>query len=337
MVYIVLQSSTSTGQLSREGIAKLQEFNLRPGRNEFSTETGKCVIYITSSKNGWMMKSHCASMASVRSDTPPCDCWTVQLSDNWHGFDDTYARVCMENRKLSLHTPPKFSLIYNTLDVDFHGSLKGHQNKDRARDRADPTLLKFFRTSTGQLKTGTQELTLHNLVKRFTGQYNSTSFVNGMKRITCKTGYGLPLDGSQDHLFLSHLFGYEIGKEPDIASNMPMGLGGSNGINPFKATAKEIVEMKMKSGRKKHVTGMTCFNREYVQGVKRKLEEDKTARDNDPRIPFLQRVKETAAAFAAFVKKRFCLIDFLETPFEKQVGTLSLLLSFSVNHIYTCI
>lgn len=281
---------------------KLAEFSLKIGRNEFMTETGPMRVYISTSDNGWMKRHHCVSMSSLQSSSN----WSVRLADNWYGFDELFASASMRNKTMSLSTPPGLSLIFNELDVDFHGSFKRNKATDAATSRYDPALLKFFRTASGNLKAGTPELILKLILDRFRNHYNSVRFVEGMKRIGAKVGYSAPLDGSLDELYLEHAFGYKVSKPPNAGSTLPMGIGGASGINPFEASLQDVVRAKMKTGRKRHISGMTCFTASYVHGMKEKMRKvDTYVSFQDPRVRFRERIRVTANRLALLARRKY--------------------------------
>jgi hypothetical protein len=303
----VLQSGAKDGGITAHCRERLAEFNLKEGVNLFDTETGDMRVFISSSSNGWMQRYHIPSLTLLQGERHQ---WKLCGMDNWFGFDDSQAHAAAENRVLAFHTPPKYSMVYNDLDIEFHGSLKRDQCMDRSADKANPDLIKFFRTKSGRLKSGTQELTMWNLIKRFRDHYyNSREFRDGMIKSSYKSGHGLKLDGSCDVHFLSHVFGHEVGQPPRLTDNLPMNAGGKERLNPFKTDIATIVDMKMKTGRKRHSTGQTAFTREGIRNIRQKLEKvEETMKEFvDPRIKFLKRVKKTAKRFAAVARALFGL------------------------------
>ena len=62
--------------------------------------------------------------------------WKLSGRDNWFAFDESQAQINLEKRVIAwhthAHTPPSRSMIYNDLDIGFHGTMKLHQNADRA-------------------------------------------------------------------------------------------------------------------------------------------------------------------------------------------------------------
>lgn len=163
-LYVVLESSSGNGGISRAMKQELAKYGLKPGRNEYQTATGKFCAYISSSNNGWMYRHHTPSLVLTWAEG---DAWKVITTDNWFGFDRNMSTMMIEHKQISIHTPPGLSLLGNDLDVDFHGTMKTQQGLDTMRCRADPALTKLFRTATGNLRAIPQCLLVKNLIKRF--------------------------------------------------------------------------------------------------------------------------------------------------------------------------
>ena len=106
---------------------------------------------------------------------------------------------------------------------------------------------------------------------------------------------------------------HALGEDPNLVSELPMGIGGAECLNPFRADLKSVIDLKMKTGRKRHATGSTSFNKECIKSIRDKMSRaDGGGTGNgpcDPRIGFLKRVDRTADRFAKFIRMKFGLTE----------------------------
>lgn len=317
-LYVVLESSSVHGHMTAKMTEELASLGLRPGRNDFNTATGKFCAYISSSSNGWMYKYHTPSLVLLWKEPS----WKVVTTDNWFGFDRGMANMMLEHRQLSIHTPPGLSLLGNDLDVDFHGTMKSHQGIDTDKCKADPALVKLFRTASGNLKAIPQCRLIRNLIDRFISHYCTPSFRDGMMRISHKTGFGLPVDGSADNAFFSHAFGHRIGERTGLVKAMPAG------VDVFSKEASEIAIMKLKRGRKRNATPLANSSKnlkKHIVQIKRMAQDEKDSEDAADRVRkhVLRRVRIASERFYELLKTKYGsgTIDDLDIVEQKTLGS----------------
>lgn len=145
-------------------------------------------------------------------------------------------------------TPEGLSMIYNWLDVYFHGLMKHHIHNDRARDSLQKEMIEYFRTTTGTCTAGSVYVLMKNLKERFTKSYNTDTYRDGFQKAWFKVGYGLnPVEEDEnDRLFLAHAFGYNIGMDPIDTLQ-------SGDFDWLSADTETVLDRNKKPGRKHKV------------------------------------------------------------------------------------
>ena len=98
-VYVVLDSNSKDGRLTRAAIKKLNEIGLSPGENIL--ERSKTVVYVTSSNNGWMKGFHMPSLIFTQKSAV----WKILTGDNWFGFDKACAEGLEDQRVFFFEHP----------------------------------------------------------------------------------------------------------------------------------------------------------------------------------------------------------------------------------------
>ncbi len=83
---------------------------------------------------------------------------------------------------------------------------------DTEKNRKKEEFRDMFETISGKRKAVNQTLILKQYVDRFKTYFNDSSMKDGYRRDWARSGFGLPMDGSMDYLFLSHAFGFNIGE-----------------------------------------------------------------------------------------------------------------------------
>jgi hypothetical protein len=99
-----------------------------------------------------------------------------------------------------------------------------------------------------------------------------------------------------------------------------MNAGGSGGLNPFEASVDDIIQMKMKTGRKRFAVGDSAFDKEGIKRLKSKLAEEKNVHTStpDPRTNFISRRNTAADRLKAFLLHKAGVQSFATASFDKQ-------------------